>query len=55
MAENMARPKSDITKCHMSYQICAPRIYRGKPESLVSRMTSFADMIQLTHLKWNKL
>ena len=51
MAENMVRPKSDITKCHMSYQICAPRIYKGRPESLVSRMTSFADMIQLTHLK----
>ena len=51
MAENMARPKSDITKCHMSYQICAPRIYKGKPESLVGRMTSFADMIQITHLK----
>jgi len=51
MAENMTRPKSDITKVHMSYQIVAPRLYRGKPESLVGRMTSFADMIQLTHLK----
>ena len=51
MAENMTRPKADLTKVHMSYQICAPRIYKGKPESLVSRMTSFADMIQLTHLK----
>ena len=51
MAENMCRPKSDITKCHMSYQIVAPRIYNGRPESLVSRMTSFADMVQLTHLK----
>ena len=51
MSENMTRPKSDITKCHMSYNIVAPRIYRGRPESLVSRMMSFADMIQLTHLK----
>ena len=51
MAENMTRPKSDITKCHMSYQLVAPRIYRGRPESLVSRMMSFADMVQLTHLK----
>jgi len=51
MAENMTRPKADLTKVHMSYQICAPRIYKGKPESLVSRMTSFADMIQITHLK----
>jgi hypothetical protein len=35
----------------MSYNIVAPRIYKGKVESLVGRMTSFADMIQLTHLK----
>jgi len=51
MAENMTRPKSDITKCHMSYQIVAPRIYKGRPESLVGRMMSFAYTIQLTHLK----
>jgi hypothetical protein len=50
-AINMTRPKSDITKVKMSYNIVAPRIYKGKPESLVSRMTSFADMIQITHLK----
>ena len=50
-AINMTRPKSDITKVQMSYNIVAPRIYKGKPESLVSRMTSFADMIQITHLK----
>ena len=50
-AINMTRPKSDITKVQMSYNIVAPRIYKGKTESLVSRMTSFADMIQITHLK----
>jgi len=50
-AVNMTRPKSDITKVQMSYNIVAPRIYKGKTESLVSRMTSFADMIQITHLK----
>lgn len=50
-AINMTRPKSDITKVQMSYNIVAPRIYKGKPESLVGRMTSFADMIQITHLK----
>jgi hypothetical protein len=26
-------------------------MYKGKIESLVSRITGFADMIQLTHLK----
>ena len=51
LAENMTRPKSDTTKVSMTYNIVAPRMYRGKIESLVSRMTSFADMIQLTHLK----
>ena len=51
LAENMTRPKSDTTKVQMSYSIVAPRIYKGRLESLVSRMTTFADMIQLTHLK----
>ena len=51
MCENMTRPKSDITKVGMSYNIVSPRMYKGRPESLVSRMITFADMIQLTHLK----
>lgn len=51
MNKNMTRPKSDITKVNMSYSIVAPRLYRGIPESLVGRMISFADMIQLTHMK----
>ena len=51
LAEHMTRPSSDNTKVHMNYNICAPRLYKGRIESLVSRITSFADMIQLTHLK----
>ena len=51
MAKNMMRPKSDYTKVKMNYAICAPRMYDGRIESLVSRITGFADMIQLTHLK----
>jgi len=51
MAKNMMRPKSDFTKVKMNYAIVAPRMYNGKIESLVSRITGFADMIQLTHLK----
>ena len=51
MATNMMRPKSDFTKVKMNYAIVAPRMYNGKIESLVSRITGFADMIQLTHLK----
>ena len=51
LAENMTRPKSNTVKAQFSYNIVAPRMYKGKVESLVSRMTTFADMIQLTHLK----
>jgi hypothetical protein len=51
LAENMTRPKSDLTKVKMNYAICAPNLYQGRIESLVSRVTSFADMIQLTSLK----
>ena len=51
LAENMTRPYADTTKVEMNYAICAPRMYKGRIESLVSRITTFADMIQLTHLK----
>ena len=51
MSKNMMRPKSDYTKVKMNYAIVAPRMYNGKIQSLVSRITGFADMIQLTHLK----
>ena len=51
LAENMTRPNSDSTKVEMNYCISAPRMYKGRIESVVSRVTSFADMIQLTHLK----
>ncbi len=51
IAKNMVRPKSDTTKVMMNYSVVAPRIYKGRIESLVGRITGFADMIQLTHLK----
>jgi hypothetical protein len=51
MAENMMRPKSDTTRVKLNYSLVAPRMYKGRIESLVSRITGFADMIQLTHLK----
>jgi hypothetical protein len=50
-ANNMMRTKSDYTKVKMNYSIVAPRMYEGRIESLVGRITGFADMIQLTHLK----
>jgi len=51
MAENMTRPNADTVKVNMNYNIVAPRMYKGRIESIVSRITGFADMIQLTHLK----
>ena len=51
LAKNMMRPKSDYTKVKMNYSIVAPRMYKGVVSSLVKRITGYADMIQLTHLK----
>ncbi len=51
LSENMTRPFADNTKVEMSYAICAPRMYKGRIDSIVNRITGFADMIQLTHLK----
>ncbi len=51
LAENMSRPYADTTKVEMNYSICAPRMYKGRIESLVSKCIGFADMIQITHLK----
>tara|TARA_R100000935_G_scaffold49978_1_gene75666 strand:+ start:303 stop:2696 length:2394 start_codon:yes stop_codon:yes gene_type:complete len=51
LSENMTRPNADTNKVKMNYTICAPRMYKGRIDSLVNRITGFADMIQLTHLK----
>ena len=51
VCENMMRSKSDFNKVKMNYSIVAPRMYEGRIESIVSRITGFADTIQLTHLK----
>ncbi len=51
LAQNMTRPMSNIAKVNMNYNIVAPRMYKGRIESTVSRITAFADMIQITHLK----
>mgnify|MGYP000851624337 FL=1 len=50
-ASNMVRPDSNFNKVMMNYSVSAPRLYKGKIESLVSRMVTYADLIQLTHLK----
>ena len=55
LSENMTRPMADTTKVEMNYAICAPRMYKGRIESLVGKITGFADMIQLTHLKMQQV
>ena len=47
----MIRPHSNTNKVLMNYIVAAPRIYKGRIDSLVSKMTPYADLIQLTHLK----
>jgi len=51
LSENMTRPFADTTKVEMNYVISAPRMYKGRIDSIVNKITGFADMIQLTHLK----
>ena len=51
MMENMVRPKSASQYAVPNYVACAPRMYKGRIESLVRRMIPLADQIQLTHLK----
>jgi len=51
MSENMTRPLADTTRVEMSYSMCAPRMYKGVIQSLISKCVGFADVIQLTHLK----
>jgi len=51
LSENMVRPKSASQHALPNYVACAPRMYKGRIESLVRRMIPFADLIQVTHLK----
>ncbi len=41
LAQNMSRPYADTTKVEMNYAICAPRMYKGRIESLVSKCIGF--------------
>ncbi len=50
-ASNMIRPYANVNKVMMNYIVSAPRMYKGSIDSLVSKMTPYADLIQLTHLK----
>jgi hypothetical protein len=51
LEENMVRPKSSSQHAIPNFVAVAPRMYKGRIESLVRRMIPFADSIQITHLK----
>jgi len=46
LSENMVRPKSASQNVMPNYVACAPRMYKGKIESLLRRMIPFADLIR---------
>ena len=51
LMQNMVRPKSAFQKTISPYLLSAPKMAKGKIDSLVKRMIPFADQIQLVHLK----
>ncbi len=55
LSKNMVRPKSASQYALPNYIGVAPRMYKGNVESLVRRMTTFADLIQMTHLKLQQI
>ena len=55
LAEDMTRPLADTTRVEMNYSICAPRMYKGVIQSIISKCLGFADVIQLTHLKMQQV
>ena len=51
LEKNMVRPESALEKTIAKYVACAPRMYKGRLDSLVKRMISFTNQIQMTHYK----
>ena len=51
LQKNMIRPKSSTAEVVMPYVMVAPNMHRGRLDSMVKRITKYADMIQLTYLK----
>tara|TARA_R110002051_G_scaffold67379_3_gene121930 strand:- start:69 stop:2354 length:2286 start_codon:yes stop_codon:yes gene_type:complete len=51
VADNIVRPKSNLSKALMPYAVYAPNIINMNNKGMVERMIPFADQIQLAHLK----
>ena len=55
LQKNMTRPKSSSSEVVMPFIMVAPNMHRGRLDSMVKRITKYADMIQLTYLKIQQL
>ena len=51
MEKNMVRPKNSTSDVVLPFVLSAPNYYKGRYDSMVKRITGYADMIQLTYLK----
>lgn len=51
LEKNMIRPKASTSEVVMPLIIVAPNWFKGRHDSMVKRITKYADMIQLTYLK----
>lgn len=51
LEKNMIRPKSSTSEVIMPLVMVAPNWFKGRHDSMVKRITKYADMIQLTYLK----
>ena len=51
LEKNMVRPKSTTSEVVMPLIMVAPNWFKGRYDSMVKRITKYADMIQLTYLK----
>ena len=51
LQKNMIRPKSSDVEVKMPYIVSAPNFYKGRYDSIVKRITKYADLIQILHLK----
>ena len=51
LQRNMVRPKGATTDVKLPYIMTAPNMFKGRLDSMVKRITKYADMIQMTYLK----
>ena len=51
LEKNMVRPKQSTSDVNLPLIMAAPNYYKGRYDSMVKRITGYADMIQLTYLK----